>query len=179
MRAALVAVVAALYPLAVYAAQGRVEPRVLALALGVAAAARFALGKGAFVRGLSLVILALTVVVLLSNATLPLKLYPVAVNASFLVLFAWGLYAPPTVIERMVRVRTPDLPPEAVAYIKKVTGVWCIFFLLNGTTAFVTARYASTAVWTLYNGLIAYGLMGLLFAGEYLVRRRVMRRVHG
>jgi uncharacterized membrane protein len=121
----------------------------------------------------------LAALAVLSNDALPLKLYPVVVNAGFLALFGWSLYAPPTVIERMVRLRTPDLPAAAVAYIKKVTAVWCAFFFLNGSVAFLTARYASTAVWLLYNGLIAYGLMGLLFAGEYLVRRRVMRRIHG
>lgn len=124
------------------------------------------------------ILVALAVVAALSNDALPLKLYPVIVNAGFLGLFGWSLYAPPTVIERMVRLRTPDLPPAAVTYINKVTAVWCAFFLVNGTVAFITARYASTAVWALYNGLIAYGLMGLLFAGEYLVRRRVMRRIH-
>jgi uncharacterized membrane protein len=124
-------------------------------------------------------LLALAVAAVLSNDAVPLKFYPVLVNAGFLALFGWSLYAPPTVIERMVRLRTPDLPAAAVAYINKVTAVWCVFFVLNGTVAFITARYASTAVWLLYNGLIAYALMGLLFAGEYLVRRRVMRRIHG
>jgi uncharacterized membrane protein len=125
------------------------------------------------------VLVALAVVAVLSHDALPVKLYPVIVNAGFLVFFGWSLYAPPTVIERMARLRTPDLPPAAVAYINKVTAVWCAFFVLNGTVAFITARYASTAVWALYNGVIAYGLMGLLFGGEYLVRRRVMRRIHG
>jgi len=32
-------------------------------------------------------------------------------------------------------------------------------------------------IWALYNGLISYGLMGLLFAGEWLVRRRVRARI--
>jgi uncharacterized membrane protein len=30
--------------------------------------------------------------------------------------------------------------------------------------------------WSLYNGLIAYLLMGLLFAGEYLIRRRTQKQ---
>ncbi len=178
MRAALIIAIAILYPFAVYAGLGVVEPRILAAALGVAAVARFAFGKAGFVRAVSVVVFALAVVVVLSNKAFPLKLYPVVVNASFFALFAWSLYAPPTVIERMVRLRTPDLPPAAVAYINKVTAVWCAFFIVNGTIAYITARYASTAVWSLYNGLIAYALMGLLFAGEYLVRRRVIRRVH-
>jgi len=35
--------------------------------------------------------------------------------------------------------------------------------------------WAPLSWWTLYTGLIAYGLMGLLFAGEWLVRQRVRR----
>jgi uncharacterized membrane protein len=42
--------------------------------------------------------------------------------------------------------------------------------------ALYTALFTSMATWTLYNGLIAYLLMGLLFAGEYLVRLRVKAR---
>jgi uncharacterized membrane protein len=35
--------------------------------------------------------------------------------------------------------------------------------------------YTSLEVWALYNGLLAYLLMGAMFAGEWLVRRKVMR----
>jgi uncharacterized membrane protein len=50
------------------------------------------------------------------------------------------------------------------------------FFGINGAIALATALWASAAFWSLYNGLIAYMLMGLLFAGEYLVRSHFKRR---
>jgi uncharacterized membrane protein len=56
-----------------------------------------------------------------------------------------------------------------------VTQVWCLFFLCNGGVALYTALYSSLAFWTLYNGLIAYVLMGLVFAIEYGVRQLVRR----
>jgi uncharacterized membrane protein len=112
---------------------------------------------------------------LLSNSALPLKLYPVLVNGALLTAFSWGLYSPPTVIERMARLRHADLPPAAIAYMRRVTLVWCAFFVLNGSMALYTAVFASLATWSLYNGLVSYALMGLLFAGEYVVRLRVMR----
>ncbi len=62
-------------------------------------------------------------------------------------------------------------PPEW-RYTRRVTQVWCGFFVLNGGLALCTALWASDAGWALYNGLVAYVLMGLLFAGEWLVRRR-------
>jgi hypothetical protein len=40
----------------------------------------------------------------------------------------------------------------------------------------MTALWASPATWTLYNGLIAYVMMGLLFAGEYVVRWHFKRQ---
>ena len=112
------------------------------------------------------------------NDALPIKLYPVAVNALMLALFGLSLRHPPSMIERFARLQEPDLPTHAIAYTRRVTQVWCGFFVINGTLALLTALYASTDVWALYNGLIAYLLMGALFAGEWLVRQRVRAR-HG
>jgi uncharacterized membrane protein len=79
----------------------------------------------------------------------------------------------------LARLREPDLPPHAVVYVRRVTQVWCGFFLLNGSVALATALWASERVWALYNGLIAYLLIGTLFAVEWLVRQRVKARAHG
>jgi uncharacterized membrane protein len=107
---------------------------------------------------------------------LPLKLYPVLVNLGMLVVFGYSLYAPPSMIERMARLSDPALPAYAIAYTRRVTQVWCGFFVMNGTLALLTAVWASAAIWSLYNGVLAYVLMGCLFAGEYLVRIVVRRR---
>jgi uncharacterized membrane protein len=58
-----------------------------------------------------------------------------------------------------------------VRYTFRITQIWCAFFLINGTLAAYTALFTSRAAWALYNGLIAYLLMGALFAGEWLYRR--------
>jgi len=67
----------------------------------------------------------------------------------------------------------PDLPPAAVRYTRQVTRVWVAFFAFNASVATGLALLAPLSWWTLYTGLIAYLLMGLLFAGEWLVRQRV------
>ncbi|MEN3293994.1 MAG: hypothetical protein V7642_3247 [Burkholderiales bacterium] len=113
-----------------------------------------------------------------SNALLPLKLYPVLVNAVMLSLFGYTLISPPSMIERLARLREPYLPSEAIVYTRRVTQVWCGFFVINGAIALATALWASPAIWSLYNGVIAYLLMGLLFGVEYLVRLRLKRRNH-
>ena len=71
------------------------------------------------------------------------------VNASLLVLFAASLLHPPSLIERLARLQQPDLPAAAVAYTRRVTQVWCGFFVLNGSIAAYTALYASAAQWAL------------------------------
>lgn len=58
--------------------------------------------------------------------------------------------------------------------------MWCVFFVFNGALAVATALWTSDRVWALYNGLIAYVLIGTLFSVEWLVRRRVRaRHSHG
>jgi uncharacterized membrane protein len=57
-----------------------------------------------------------------------------------------------------------------------VTYVWAFFFFANGTVALWSVTQPGWSVWVLYNGFIAYAAAGLLFAGEYLVRRSVRHR---
>ena len=123
-----------------------------------------------------LVLVAILIGVILIALTwdyqLSLKFYPAMVNLGFLILFAGSLLSPPSFIERLARMRHPDLSPAGVAYTRKVTWIWSIFFLLNGCIAAFTAIWASTEIWTIYNGFIAYLLIGILISGEWLVRRR-------
>ncbi len=107
------------------------------------------------------------------------RFYPVAINGVLLALFGLSLRHGPPAIERLARLREPRLSPVAIDYTRSVTRVWCGFFLVNGAVALYTALYSPLAVWAWYNGGLAYVLMGLLFAGEFLVRRRVMRAHRG
>jgi len=99
-----------------------------------------------------------------------LLFYPVAVNACMLMVFASSLKQPQTIIERLARLQEPELPQSGINYTRKVTQVWCLFFLFNGITALYTC-FLPIEVWTLYNGLISYLLIGLLFAIEWVVRQ--------
>ncbi|WP_225869780.1 hypothetical protein [Glaciimonas sp. PCH181] len=175
--AVLTVLVTLLYPLAIWLAHGRVSPRVLALLLIVAAATRLPtlkLNKAS--RWLIVAALLLAAMAIWNNAMLPLKLYPVVVNIGMLCAFGYSLITPPSMIERMARLTDPALPAYAIVYTRRVTQVWCGFFVINGAIAFITAFWASPAVWSLYNGVIAYVAMGVLFSGEYLVRIVIRRR---
>lgn len=162
-------------PLTVYLALQRFQPREVALALLGLALLRSPGRSLKFLRrhGLYAVPAALALAALLwrSNDPVWVLAYPVMVNALMLAVFVVSLLHPPSLIERMARLRQPDLPAEGVAYCRRVTQVWCAFFVSNGTIAAWTALAASRETWLLYNGLVAYLLMGILFAGEWLYRR--------
>jgi len=108
-----------------------------------------------------------------------LLLVPTLVNGLLFFSFGSTLVYPPTVIEKIARTMTNDLSENEVLYCKNVTVVWCFFFTLNGSMALFLAFFYSIEVWTLYNGVIAYGLMGLLFLVEFFYRHWRFRRFVG
>jgi Predicted membrane protein len=105
-----------------------------------------------------------------------LLFYPVVVNLVMLSVFGGSLWSAMPLVERLARLREPNLPPAGVRYTRQVTRIWCLFFIVNGSIALFTAVYGDMKLWTAWNGVIAYLLMGTLMAGEWLVRRRLMKR---
>ena len=89
-----------------------------------------------------------------------------------LAVFASSLWQPQTIIERLARLQEPELPQSGIDYTRKVTKVWCLFFVINGSIALYTC-FQPLEIWTLYNGLLSYVFAGLLFAGEWVVRQRI------
>jgi uncharacterized membrane protein len=174
-----VVLITMIYPLAVWLGEGQIEPRFLAGLLVLAGWTQLhALKIGGAGRWLLGGALLLSILAVWSNGWFPLKLYPVLVNLALLGVFAYSLIFPPSMIERFARTREPNLPGEAVGYTRRVTQVWCLFFCVNGALALITALWASSATWMLYNGLIAYLMMGLLFAGEYFTRWHFKKRLN-
>jgi len=169
-----------LYPVLVYVGLQQFGPRALACILLIAALIKLAatklahlpMGNGAWL------LLAATFaggLTLLTGSVIGLKFYPVIVSIILLGVFGVSLYRPPSMIERFARLQTPNLPAHAIAYTRKVTWVWCGFFVVNGAIACASV-FASDKLWALYNGLISYVFIGLLLAGEYLIRVRVQRK---
>ncbi len=170
------------YPLLVYVGIQHLGPRVLAAVLLVAASARLLTAKitGQPLGNSSWLLLAAalaTGATLATGSAIGLKFYPVLVSGVMLAIFGYSLWRPPSMVERFARLQQADLPAQAIPYTRKVTWVWCGFFVLNGAIATATV-FMGDQIWALYNGLISYLLMGLLMAGEYLVRRRVQKQHH-
>ena len=159
------------WPFAVYALHGRIHSGWLLLVGGLLLVWRLPQA-----RPLAMVAAAVLLLLgLLGEAELGMRAYPVAVSLILLAVFAGSLFQGMPIIERLARLQEPDLPPEGVRYTRKVTWAWCGFFIVNGGIAAWTALYADLAAWALYNGCISYLLMGLMFAVEWLCRRRVRR----
>lgn len=171
--ACVLAVAGLAYPFVVYATLGRVSAAWLALPLALLWLARgLAAGRGGEPGGrlLPLAAVAFCVVLAATNSPDWLRWYPVMVNGMLLVLFGASLHRGRPVVERLARLRHPDLPPAGVRYTRAVTRVWCGFFAINGAVAAMLAAWGPWSWWTAYNGAISYVLMGLLMGAEWLLR---------
>jgi len=128
-----------------------------------------------FGKAIALAGIALVAISVLLRETSLLLYYPVAVNLLLFVLFFSSLGARQSIVERLARLSEPDLPPAGVSYTRRVTQVWCIFFVFNGSLALYTCLNGDVGLWALYNGGISYLLIGLLMGIEWTVRKRLQR----
>lgn len=111
-----------------------------------------------------------------------LQCYSVAVNAVLLLAFGSTLFFPPSIVFRFASLADKTIAGSAFEeqvkkYCKTVTAVWCVFFILNGAAAFYTVFFADEKVWSIYNGGISYVIMGIIFAVEFAVRKGVNRKM--
>jgi uncharacterized membrane protein len=182
--AALVGILFITYPFIVYLALDHFQPRIIGAGLIAIFILRLLLVrrslKDSFLQQILPLLMAVIILLLavLNNSSSTLRFTPVVMNISLLLIFSFSLIFPPSMIERFARLAYgAEMPVYVIAYTRKVTWLWCAFFLFNSLMSAYTAVYASLRFWTLYNGMLAYLLVGILFAGEYLVRLRV-RHLH-
>jgi uncharacterized membrane protein len=178
--------VTVLYPFLVLAGllYFKTSPRVLSLCLVAILVVNFLAYSGSGKRGgfdrvrlwaAAGILTALIVLILLTNSAGLVKLYPVLMNLFLLGSFGFTLLRPPSMIFRFAvlakkSLRDDPRRPSIEAYCRTVTMIWCGFFVFNACLSLFTALWMSDFVWTLYNGLISYILIGLLFFGEMGVR---------
>ncbi|MFD4841002.1 hypothetical protein ACFWP0_26110 [Achromobacter sp. NPDC058515] len=165
------------YPFIAYATLERVSAAWLALPLALLWLARGLTARAAQPgdRLLPVAALVFCLILAISNSEGWLRWYPVLVNGMMLAVFGMSLRAGRPVVERLARLRHPDLPPEGVRYTRNVTRAWCVFFALNGAAAAALAAWAPWSWWLAYNGCASYVLMGLLIGGEWLLRPAAAR----
>jgi uncharacterized membrane protein len=165
------------YPFLVYGGLSVLEPRTLAVVLGAAFLLRGVMSRtrrfATPAPHLMLPIVVAAPVLALAgflNEERMFLLMPPLINAALLTAFGWTLWKGPSMVEHFARMQG-QVSPEVVSYCRAITGIWCLFFILNGGIALGLALYASVAHWALYTGVVAYVLIGILFVAEAAYRR--------
>ena len=166
LRTIAAAAAALIYPLGVWACLHAGHPAWAAAAVASVALATSLLRRSRASLACAGIAALLATLTAVSSDAFAVKLYPVIVNAVMLSVFAASLTSGQSVCERFARLRHKELPPRAVAYCRGATVAWCLFFIVNGAVALDSALWRSDDWWALYNGLIAYILMGCMFAAE-------------
>lgn len=163
-----------LYPLLMYWGLHQYSPRLIALLLGLGVTYNLLrLQPAQRQRRLLFPILGTLTLCALSalwNQASALLYLPFLISLNLGVSFGYSLFSPPSMVEVFARMYVNDLPDEVIRYCRRVTLIWVVFFALNATIAGLTAGYATLAVWSLYNGFIAYCAIGLLFTVELCYR---------
>lgn len=174
------------YPALMYFALGFVSPRVLGLCTLALIAARMAIFARtrlvALARLFAPVGLAFAATSLLSliwNDELWLRLAPALVNLALFAVFALSLARRETAIETIARAQVGELSAEEVTYCRRVTVVWSAFLAANSAACAAVALLGSREAWALYTGVVAYVLLGVVFASEYVYRHWRFRRYVG
>lgn len=106
----------------------------------------------------------------ISNNGTWLLVLPSATQATFGLAFLRSLSKTP-LIEHFARMIKPALSVPEQAHCRAWTGVWGIYLLVLAALGLVLARWAPLAIWAFYVGILSYGLVGVLFAVEYVVRK--------
>ncbi len=169
-----------LYPFIIYLALSSNAPICALAALGMILLLRILTDGGTGrTDNIILTVLGITVLILfrLREDPVYLMLYPTLVSYGFLAVFGISLTGEKSAVEKIasLSVKKEEITDDFRQYCRRVTAVWCIFMFLNGTAALCLAFLADREIWMIYTGFISYILMGLMFAGEYLIRIHVRK----
>lgn len=125
-----------------------------------------------------LILIQVVCVLLLASLTLvfknPLFLQqvPALISLFFFCSFSFTLFKPPPMVERFARLVQDDLTRDERSHCRVVTYIWVGFFLIHAVIIEMLTLVASFDAWTVYTGVLGYILMGIIFSGEYIVRKK-------
>jgi uncharacterized membrane protein len=115
------------------------------------------------------------------NPELILKLYPALADLAYVTIFTTSFFVPPVFAYYFIEIfdlKIKDKFPAAdfERYCFRATLAWVIFFVLDAAVAVLTAFFASSKVWAIYNTGISYVLMGIIFAGEFIIIKIIEKK---
>lgn len=100
--------------------------------------------------------------------------YPTIINVAFLAFFALSLKGE-SIITKIAKMQNPALDSNGVLYTRKLTKIWCALFAFNALVGFALAFMENKIYWSVFCGIVAYCLVGALFAVELLYRRFILK----
>ena len=103
------------------------------------------------------------------------KFYPPVVNFGLFVIFFSSTFQEKTVIQKIALSMEPDAKAPVLDYTRKLTYVWSVFMFVNFLVS-VWTIFMPKEIWAVYNGIISYILVGILFGVEYIVRINFKRK---
>lgn len=123
--------------------------------------------------------LALFALAVVADDRRPLLLIPSLIQLVLFLLFRATLREPPSMVERMARLMQPLAPEWVDPYCRKVTVMWCIFFLANAVVILWLTALGKREIWVQYTGGVLYAIAGGLQVGEFFVRKWWFRYYRG
>ena len=104
-----------------------------------------------------------------------LKFYPPICNLIFFIIFFVSLFTKETIIQKIAKSMEGELNENTKIYTRKLTYVWCLFTFLNFIIS-VWTIFQNDKIWMIYNGIISYLLMGMIFFLEFILRQSLKRK---
>lgn len=105
------------------------------------------------------------------NQEIFVKLYPVLMNTGVFALFAVSLKKTPLVTKFAEKMHK-TMDEATIKYTRNATYAWAIVMGCNAVVSFITI-FLSDEIWTLYNGLVSYMVIGTTMLIEYIIRKKV------
>ena len=130
-----------------------------------------------------IILCAIGTVSLFLDDNLVLKWYPPLADFAFLTIMVTSFFFPPPIafyfidiFDKTMKIVIPKHRFEVYCF--RATIAWCIYFVVDGIIAILTLTIYvdSESVWYIYNAGITYVIMGIIFAGEYIILKRKLKK---
>ena len=127
----------------------------------------------------SLLVLLFVILIFLKDDIQYFMFTPVLINLGLLSIFGGSLFSARCFVERLALLQAKELSTEELLYCRQVNYLWCLIFLINASVAGYLAWSDNLVLWTLYNGLLGYLLVGTFYGLELVYRHWRFRHYTG
>ena len=184
-------IIAILYPLLVFCALVILKLPIRYLSIGIIIfAIAYSVINSQHYRGKHTVALFISPLILcvigavslcLDDSPIVIKMYPALADIAYLTIMATSFFFPPPlafyfidIFDKSIKTKIPKEVFDR--YCTKASVVWCVYFIVDAIIAVITVYYSSELFWGIYNGGITYVIMGMIFAGEFIILKVIVKK---